>query len=283
MLREQRYISPGIKIVIHWCLACTAVAANAQVPHGRFELIEQSSIALARGIKVEGGAIGQGGRIAYWTTSGYGVNVVFGKRATRSCVGTRARFVSAAFVTPTNELELLDAEGGRLVRVDRSGRCSIGTRIAGVSEVFGGARLVDGWVIGAADSTGGGVLIAVPDGSELAPTTIGLPSASLDDPTNLRYATVHGVGDAALFSSIHWPFLTLCIDRNGREFLRLSIKGDSSGASARPDVSSNSLARWFNLGVVGLDSGYLQTLANPQSDERLLVLYESRRVCRRLS
>jgi len=65
-----------------------------------------------------------------------------------------------------------------------------------------------------------------------------------------------------------WPFEWVALDTTGRVTLRARAIAITSGRSL-----DTTFVEWVGLPVVPLDRGFLQTLADPRSDRRILVLF----------
>lgn len=87
-------------------------------------------------------------------------------------------------------------------------------------------------------------------------------------PTDLRSSYSGAANGHLIRAGMYWPFRWILQDTSG------VIQGGSSAREAVPAPGEN-FATWVGLRVVALDRGFIQTLADPRSDSRAILLYDS--------
>jgi len=211
--------------------------------------------------------ISDDGSALYWSGSARTVILHTAESVTILCPGALEEPVAAAF-DPLDllQIEIVDAGRSAIVTVSADGGCDHRTDLSGIGRLVGGARTGVGWVLARLDSLG-------------VPTIVGLDSAGhllwtktsdgdLGNPLTVRSAHIIAWESGTVLSSMVWPFRWLSLDRQGKAIVTGAFE------QVRALEERRSLAEWVGLPVLPIDSGYVQTLADPRSDARVLVLYK---------
>ncbi|MEP6962858.1 MAG: hypothetical protein ABI995_12320, partial [Acidobacteriota bacterium] len=240
----------------------------------RLVLVEERSVTLPESYEADGAAIGAHDRIVAWSRRIPGI-MLSERSAFKSLCGASIREpVAAAFVRGTSTIEVVDRASLSLWQIS-AGQCRRAAKIAGVTDLQGGDLGDAGWLIGIVDSSGrAGIALVKPgDSSPHNSKVVVYSDGRVSDPTSLLRGHLRTRQRTAVAVSLRWPF----------QLVRMTIGGTTSANSVtRRDLGTllneqlgkgHSISDWLALAIVPLDNGYLQTFADPRSDQRLLVRY----------
>ena len=216
---------------------------------------------------VRGANVNADGDVIVWTDSSV---AVFGTKSgsiTIVCPNSRRLPVAAAFA-PHGAIEVVDSVSSTVGRRTADGECANLFRVAGNVAVVSGVRLTMGWVLGVVDSLGRQGFVGVDSAGEHGweVWAAGVPG----DPRMSAAAQLTlAAPNRFVATSIRWPFSWISYGWG-------SVGSDSGSflPIAKEGVTSAVTPRWAGLPTIALDSGFLQVLADPSSDARILVRYD---------
>ena len=248
--------------------ACGRAEAPAAESGPRLEMKEAFHLAVPDSFALAGAVVSPGGVVAAWAGDRpYLLYDLAGKRS-RLGEGVLRRPLAAAFARE-DVVEVVDAGRGSVVRMDAEGRLLSESPLRLPFAVEDAARADDGWYLGGRDGrrayrvarwTPGGV----------APVHQIVPARG--DTLGIAAHLARGRGGVIL-TRLQAPF----------EVSRFRAGGEPEGAfrpvlgtlfGEKLSAESGGADRWVSLGALPLDRGFIQTLADLNSDLRILVLYD---------
>jgi hypothetical protein len=179
------------------------------------------------------------------------------------CSNRLGRVVAAAFLS-NDSVEVIDAEGPSLLRASLSGSCSKRPlKWEGMisSGVFSGRR----WLVLSEGRPNATQLVRLEDRPRALFDLPHRPRTPLDREASFVTAS----SGRTMHASMIWPFEWVALDTAGTVVLESRAITRTTRA-----LVDTTYVDWVGLPVFQLDSGFLQTLADPRSDKRVLVLYD---------
>ncbi|MEO7043576.1 MAG: hypothetical protein ABI035_15040 [Gemmatimonadaceae bacterium] len=241
------------------------------------QLVEERVVPIIGGDQIDGATIAVGGTLIYWSRSHPGLVISRGTQTSRICVDQVGEPVGAAFVRADSAIEIVDARSRAIWQIFPHSDCRKVYPIpAGVAEILTAARGDDGWFIGGVDTHGVSGLYYF-DSLRRSTRRVLVSSGRNGDPVSLRRGYLRTVGSFALLSSLQWPFEWERVDATGQRSVGGRPAGDWSqrvvpGGAINQTVQ-DSMRYWVGLAAMPLDSGFVQTIADPTSDHREIILY----------
>ena len=247
-------------------------AAQDAVP--RLVLTEVGSTRLPGGLAVASAALGAGDSWVAWSGRQPGILLRDSARVRRAC--TASEPVAAGF-TSNGSVQLVDAASRTIRVLDESGQCVSVHHLSTTAEVVGGALVGDDWILATVNRFGQSALLRVSaSGNE---RNIPVQEHSVAARMRLRLSSLVTHRNGVLLSAMRWPFQWDALDSlghvvaSGRPFSHDSVLADWPRAPRRVNL--------VGLTTLDLGEGYLQLIADPRSDLRLLALYaEDGRIAR---
>jgi hypothetical protein len=235
--------------------------------HPLLSLVEVRSIPLPAGSLVRGASLSLHGDVLYWSDSSVIMVPNDGtSNAVHLCRGQLFQPVSAAFAAQDTLVEIVDAGYRSVYRSARGGSCTRQLLPIYAKHVADAVRDDTGWLLLLNSTERKGQVIRLRYGVE--PSQLFEFVQDSATPTDLT-STYFGVADGRLIgATINWPFTWILQDTLGIVQLRASALGVESSPG-------ESIRDWVGLRVVALDKGFIQTVADPRSDARAMLLYDS--------
>jgi len=238
-------------------------------------LEEIRAIDIPRGFELRGAVVTRTQSVLFWSEQS--ATVVFEQPLIRPdqpqivrmlCPQLLERPIAAAFVAGDSIIEIIEASKKQILRTGPEASCRSVGSIDLNGEMISAVRTEAGWVIGSQTP-------------EEAPRISGISSqggirweivsdGTVGNPTNVPTASLSRGKDGALLTSIRWPFSWAASDDLGKLGVQ---RGPVALSPEAPSDPLPELSDWGSLPVLPLDNGYLQVLADPASDRRLLILY----------
>lgn len=256
-------------IILCFCITVASSIASAQGDRfPRLALEESRTIQLPPAFRVGGGAVAESGAVLYWNDAGRGVVVDRGSSIEILCGEFLSPPVAAAFVSGDSAIEIVYGVERAIFRATSYQSCDRVQNARSLSEILNAARWPGGWVLGGIDSTG-------------LPTVTALDSlggvqwlmhadTSRTDPANPRFGHMSPWSGGIILASIAWPFRWRVVPGEPLNHPSAPYSDTIRGLGLEVDE----FTEWAGLPVVELDSGYIQTLADMRSDQRILVLFD---------
>lgn len=231
------------------------------------ELLEVASVRLQSGFVPSGAVLADNGAFLLWSRA---LGVVLASRvggAAALCPGRTAQPIGAAFVRGDTAVEIVlsgpDGAGVEVLQSSLGGTCSLLVRARGSEDALSASRCGSVWVVGRRSPGVSWRLEGLDDSGRKLWTVS--DSSTGTSPDGSR-AMVAEAGRGVLVSSMDPPFRSAHVDCLGRIGARLQLDPDSVPARRG----------WIGLRVVEFQGGYLQVIADPRSDRRLLVAFDTR-------
>ena len=263
-VRPLRLPAQTLKLVaVLSVLPWAAPVAGQSLP--RDSLTEVVAYVLPPRFSLRGAAVSDAGRVLYWSDSAAVVVAQDLRAIEMVCPRRLTRPIAAAFVSGDSAVEIVDAGGGAVLRRrgDPLGDCQQILSLRPAGELVSAARTVAGWVLGAVATSGVGSVVAVDTlGGTLWSVS---PDTGQDGAWDPRFSHLSAAATGVVISALHWPFHWLWLAADGRVVARTNA-GSMGGALSDAE-------RWFGLPVIALGASLVQTIANPGSDQRRLVVY----------
>ena len=213
---------------------------------------------------VKGAVVSNDGRVVYW---GNGVALVSREqsRVIELCPGRVSSAIAVAFVGDSS-IEILDAATAvaRIFSLDYRHVCHqrFETVLESGTRPVAAARMRSGWVMSVTGEDTVSEVISLNANGSAGWSVRNVQSQGQDaDHTYLGVS-----GETILVSSMLWPFRTTLVAGDGQ----VTATFDAQSAA---DTTSR---EWIALPPVGIVGGFMQTLANPRSDRRLIILMNQR-------
>ena len=261
---------PGraVRLTVALMLAsCDKAPVNEAKGSARIQLTELSALSLPPAFGLRGAGLTADGTLLYWSDTSAHVAYSDGRANLRLCGRVLRRVVAAAFVAADSVVELIDAAEPSIIRAGPSNTCARSPIRPHGSEVIAAVFSPDGWTV----TLRRGLVTA-----DVMRVVFGTGATKLYEfshhprsPFDLEAAYVTAASTGTLRSSMNWPFEWAALDTAGNA--TLSGQGVERTVEGLADTT---LVDWVGLPVVQLDSGFLQTLADPRSDHRWLLLYD---------
>lgn len=231
----------------------------------QIEFIEQASIALPEGRLLTGAALSPSGDLVVaWFAGTPGIRVYRGSVSKDILTAEIGRAIGVQFLNE-RDLEIVDAASGDVVTADTAGVAYSRHGLPGSRQAAAAARTPTGWIV------------AIP-GSDSRPSHLRLPDRSgtwVPDSTYARALGLAGDGREALvwqgFSPLRVWRILAGHDWAPLEFER--VTADRFGGNVADPLRA-SPAIWSVTSVVSVGSGYVGTLANRGTDDRLLLWFD---------
>lgn len=248
------------------CLLLFSISPLAHSQSGVPSVVlnEVSRITLPHRLDITGAALSANGDMAYWSGPQHEAYLHTGSRARRVCSGRDVVVVAAAFVG--SELELIDAHQGQIVRATRSGACRV-VRQLDLSDI--GAAVyqgLQGWMVMGSDSLHHSgrfeACCATDTYAHLERVGDGVDVA-------MRHFSP---GESMIATQVHWPYSWSTVRPIAGDTIRSAPFHSDTILTHAGDTALAS--KLLALPTLRLDRGYLQQLADPTSDLRILVLYD---------
>jgi hypothetical protein len=233
----------------------------------RLQLTEISALRLSPTFTPLGASIGAGGAILYWNGDGLVVTAGHAGDVVSDCVPRLTHIVAGAFVSADSILELIDASGPSLLRLGPSRTCNRQPIGDPGDQVIAAFFAAGRWMV---------LFRRGPADAEMVRLKFGEGPKRLFDfshvsktPFDLEAAYVTAGSNGTLHASMTWPFDWVALDTTGI----VTLTSRAIEQAAKPPVDTT-FAGWVGLPVLQIDDGFVQTLADPRSDHRLLVRYD---------
>ncbi|MEK7668311.1 MAG: hypothetical protein AAB409_06655, partial [Gemmatimonadota bacterium] len=240
-------------------LAWTGPAAGQSPPTD--SLIEIAAYPLPPRFALRGAAVNDAGSVLYWTDSSAVVVAQSSAGIEIVCRRGLRRPIGAAFVSDGSGVEIVDAGSRAVLR--RDGDCHQVFALRAAGEFVSAGRTSSGWVFGLVAPSGAGLVMAVDTaGSETWSTSAQALRAELWDP---RLSHLSAAGTGVVLSASRWPFPWLWITRDGSVVAQSDTTSLSRALPATED--------WIGLPAVAVGGALVQTIADPRSDQRRIVVY----------
>lgn len=224
-------------------------------------LIEIVAYRIPLRFQVRGAAINDSGTVLYWSDSAAAVVAQNARAIEIVCPRLPRRPIAAAFVSDSSAVEIVDAGSGAVFRRDGDCRQIFPLRAAG--GFVSAARTRIGWVLGVVAPSGAGSVVAVDTlgGALWSFSSQAGPNEAWDP----RYTHLSAVATGVAFSALRWPFQWLWLAADGSVVARADT---ASLGRALPGAE-----QWLGLPLVAVGNSLVQTIADPRSDQRRLVVY----------
>ncbi|WP_419161135.1 hypothetical protein [Candidatus Palauibacter sp.] len=244
--------------------------AESVAPAGReaapeIELTEQAAIALPGDRLLNGAALSPSGDlVAAWFAGSPGVRV-YGRSAPRDILVAEIGHATGVEFLDEEHFEIVDAASGGVVTADMAGVAHSRRGLPGSRQATAAARTATGWILAISDSNSTPSYLRLPEGK----------GTWVPDSSYMRTLGLSVGGWGALVWQGFSPFRAWRIGV-GREWTSVEferVSADwfdddvSSALRASPDI-------WSVTSVVAVGSGYVQTLANRGTDDRLLLWFD---------
>jgi hypothetical protein len=256
----------------HLLLGCALVGAAsscAQSPRDqtRLQLTEISALRLPPAFIPAGASIAASGALLYWNAGGVFVTGGHAGDVLAFCEPRSTHVVAAAFVSADSIVELIDASGPSLVHISLSGTCSQQTIGDSGVQVIAGSFEGGRWTVLFRHGPAGAEMMRIRFGESPKKLFDFLHSSRTPFDLEAAYVTANSIG--TLHASMSWPFEWATLDTTGI----ITRASRAVEQDAKPS-SDTTLVGWVGLPVLPIDDGFLQTLADPRSDHRVLVRYD---------
>lgn len=246
------------------------IDAASVVPAGRetapgIEFTERAAIALPGDRLLSGAALSPSGDLVVaWFAGTPGVRVYRGS-ASRDILTTEIGHVIGVQFLNERDLEIVDAASGDVVTADTTGVAHSRHSLPGSRQAAAAARTPTGWIVAIS-------------GADSMPSHLQLPDGSGTWTPDSAYARTLGLaageGEALVWQSFS-PFRVWRIPAD-RDWVPLEferVSADWFGGNIA-DALRGSPATWSVTSVVAVGSGYVGTLANRSTDDRLLLWFD---------
>ncbi|WP_420633642.1 hypothetical protein [Candidatus Palauibacter sp.] len=236
-------------------------------PAPEIEFTERAAIALPADRLLRGATLSPSGDLVVaWFAGNPGVRVYRGSASKDILADEIGRAIGVQFSDEAN-LEIVDAASGDVVTADTAGIAHARRGLPGSWQATAAARMATGWVVAVPGSDSiPSHLPWLEDGGSWAP-----------DSSYTRTLGLAGDGTAALVWQSFSPFRVWRIG-GGSEWASLEfepVSADRFGGDIA-DALHASPASWSITSVVSVGSGYVETLANRGTDDRLLLWFDER-------
>lgn len=214
-----------------------------------------------------GSAIADNGAILYWLRgNAFVLRLREGSTDTLCRKGVR-HVVAAGFTVGDSVVEIVDSDPtGRAVRILRATapHCRVRARAGLAARVVAAARSGTGWVLATEDESQVQGYVGIDAGGSELWTVAG--DSGRAAATNPSMASMTGSTSGIVCSSMAWPFKTSLITNSGEVTPLLQ---PDSALLAEADTG------WIGLAAIPILHGFVQTLADPRSDRRVIILFDS--------
>lgn len=249
-------------------LVASPADIGAQRGQGR-ELVQVASRPLPAGFEVSGGVLSADGSILYWSRDRKAVMATNGETVRRLCASVVLDPIAAAYVRPST-FEIVDGSSGRLFTATSSGDCratgSLGRPAAIHAAVYSPETAQ--WV--ALTTLNGTTVLALKKGRE----TVTHVPLHLVLQTELLTTHVTASKEGAIVSSLRAPFAWTLVSWAGRA-IATGRPFDADTLLTAGSYSSLS-SRLFGMATHAVGDEFLQVLADPRSDLRVLLTYDAK-------
>lgn len=244
----------------------TAASPVPAQPSGRLELIQESSFSLPRGFEVTGATLSENGSVVVWSRENSAVIWTDGESTKRLCPDQAIDPLASVVVNPPSGIEIVDGRTGRLILARLTGGCRWGRRLGPRGTIVAAAyhRRTSQWI--ALLSRGALSMLGGPRGRNEA-SQAPVPVSAAELPTMHMTPSATGV----ILSSLKAPYEWVSISTDGVPLMRgRPFMTDTTVASGSDFRAS---AGFLGMSTHHIDSGYVQLLADPKSDLRVIVVY----------
>jgi hypothetical protein len=252
-------------------VAGKAPVSRARAPIRQLTLQELHAHELPVTANVVGAAIANDGRIVYWGNGTVSLIARDKRIALPLCPAESRDIITAAFVEHDSVVEFF-VHGDKTVvyRVEPHNKCTRSVTVTAIDdEVVSAARTTDGWIVGVVTARLSSATFSVAHDGSLRRLTPWEEAGQ--DPWDLRFSHLARETKGFIIASFRWPFTWVLLDSLGAVS---KLSGPLAGGSPEISEGPSDLREWIGLPVVALDRGFAQTLSDPRSDHRLLVLYD---------
>lgn len=230
-------------------------------------LEEVRAVALPTDLDITGAALAANGALVAWSQSQGVVVANKGAGWFLVCAHRAIEPIAAAF-RPDGGLEIVDGHG--TILEGTGDQCSAGARLP-AGAVISSAVLADStWILSLRTSNASSALVKLAKDGRVEP----IPGADAadapnSDPLAIVLRAGHGfVTQGSLHPPFAWRIVMVSAAPDGERSPR-------PHGLVRPSLDEASGKDLLGLGVHMLDRGYLQVLADPRSDNRLLIRYDA--------
>ena len=241
---------------------------GAQREGGR-DLVQIASRSLPAGFEVSGGVLSADGSIVFWSRDRKAVMATNGQIIQRLCTSVSLDPIAAAYVGPST-FEIVDAASGRIFIATSTGDCRAIGRLGRPAAVHAAVYSPETAQWAALTTLNGTTVLAV---KRRGQTVTHVP-LHLVLQRELPTTHVTASEDGVVLSSLRVPFTWTSVSWAGREMITgRPFSGDTVvTAGSHSSMSS----RLFGMATHAVGDGFLQVLADPRSDLRVLQSYDAR-------
>jgi hypothetical protein len=232
-------------------------------------LTVQRTVALPDGSRIAGAAISPSGSLVLWARGLPGLFVIQENARARMCTSTVKAPIAGSFEDDST-IDVLDMAGPAAYVLNLAERrCTLAISLH-VGQLLGGARSGGSWIVGDIGKAGAIEIGRV--GRTGLVTHLVRSTGAAGDPFSLARAFARPLRRGVLLASVQWPFRWTALSMTGH-VIRRSAGMLAPNARAVLPSPADSLINWLGLPVLALDQGYIQTIADPRSDRRIVVRY----------
>lgn len=254
----------GVAIVSVNCAA--VLGRGSRAAEQRFVAEEVRSVVVNARALPSGAVVSDSGAVVVWATYPPAVLMLTDSGGTHLCAASLTRPIAAAWLNNASFVGIIDqrGDGGTLELLTASGRDCQRTN----QTSWGAAELTavgthEGWVLAANPGQGGGDLVSI-DTTGRVRWRRTLAAATDGRLTSVERILVSAAGNDVIISSIDPPFFSVLVGDSGGARLFLQAETRETGSS-----------RWVGLRSLRVAPGFIQTLSDPRTDNRRLVLFDS--------
>ena len=252
-------------------LAASNVAAQRYSPAPRrLELAQLTTVSLPGTLAVSGAQLLSHSRVLVWSYRDGRVVVADSANLDTLCRERRIAPIAASARPGDGRIEIVDGVSHRVVYVSTNGACADGAVMPGATSPLAAARLLDGWVLLVEDSLGAARVEVLDVASG---RTRRLASTLVGGDFEARHTRLWSSDSMAVMSSMTWPFAWVAFTRSGRVVARGKAFERDTVVSAANDTSRSGAL--IGLSVLRVGNGFVQVAADPRSDLRVTVTYDS--------
>jgi len=258
--RSAPHVWRSLVLVSVLALGCRAEAGSV------LELREASSLRLPLGVIPSGAVLADDGAFIVWSQESSWVAAYRNGTVATLCPGRAVKPVGAAFAAVDSSVQIVSqaSDSAALeVLVSRGGSpCSVAYRMPAEEGVISVVPCGPGWVLGVRGAFGHGLLIGLDSfGRRQWTASDSTPGSPLD----ASRATMTAGRTGIVASSMLPPFRSAHVDCAGRVGGRFQAGASSAWAHGTS----------VGLRALELETGYLQVIADPRSDWRRLVVFDT--------
>ena len=251
----------------------TTVPAHSPSQRSSIELTEAYSLQVPDSFVLAGAAASTHGRILLWSLNQSRLILVTDTTMVRLDADVGRGVIAGSFIQGDSVLEVVTSSPPAIVRFTSKGRLvrrrTLG-RWADSVALETGAHADGGWVIGAVQGDKSYRVVHVSDAGAKEVTWQLLEATRVRD---LGRSFQMTASEGRVLMASHFPpYSVIGITPTGSTAI---LVAQSALVSRRVIGAPDTSSRWIALPVVVLDTGFIQTFADLNSDRRILTLYTS--------